>query len=303
MRDVVFQCPHCSKHLVIDGAGVGRTIKCNDCHRPVKVPPPAFEFVCPWCFWELSAPDKLAEQIVHCPSCAQEVQIPYESAVQARREDFPAAEEPAALAVPPVKCPNCGAAVRQSDAKFCVACGLELRTGKKTVAGAPPGGKGGDDGRRKCPFCAEEILAAAVKCRHCGEFVQGRPHGPTPHRNSARLFARELGKGRFLFGGALEQVFDAAERAIHDLKYEIEAIDKAHGLLHFKVRTNAKSWTGREMSLLVSDHGDQSCSVDISGRRTAAGPVLQVNDWGESAGVARSIYTKMEELLVHGITP
>ncbi|HEV2117915.1 MAG TPA: hypothetical protein VGR48_17905 [Terriglobales bacterium] len=24
---------------------------------------------------------------------------------------------------------------------------------------------------RKCAFCAEEILAAAKKCRHCGEFV------------------------------------------------------------------------------------------------------------------------------------
>lgn len=24
---------------------------------------------------------------------------------------------------------------------------------------------------RKCPFCAEEILADAKKCKHCGEFV------------------------------------------------------------------------------------------------------------------------------------
>jgi len=26
-----------------------------------------------------------------------------------------------------------------------------------------------------CPACAEEILAAAVKCKHCGEFLDGRP--------------------------------------------------------------------------------------------------------------------------------
>jgi len=26
-------------------------------------------------------------------------------------------------------------------------------------------------GPRKCSFCAEEILADAKKCRHCGEFV------------------------------------------------------------------------------------------------------------------------------------
>ncbi len=66
-------------------------------------------------------------------------------------------------------CRHCGREAATTK-QNCMYCGLGL-TRAKTA--------------RRCPFCAEEIQADAVKCRHCGEFVDARFRQGQPQPGAA----------------------------------------------------------------------------------------------------------------------
>jgi len=49
---------------------------------------------------------------------------------------------------------------------------------------------------KKCPFCAEEIQDDAIKCKHCGEFLDRRKAALLQH--SAVLLSHDVYCNRFL---------------------------------------------------------------------------------------------------------
>jgi len=95
----------------------------------------------------------------------------------------------------------------------------------------------------------------------------------------------------------LERVFGAALQAVRALGYKIDSLDKVNGLLTFKTGMSWKSWVGQEMSILIIDNGNNTCTVDISGKRNQSGVVIQVYDWGEASGIAKKVFAEIDQFL------
>jgi len=66
---------------------------------------------------------------------------------------------------PRVRCIQCSRMVSATET-FCELCGYRLPVG---VLVAPP-----ESDLINCPFCAEDIKKEAIKCKHCGEFLDAR---------------------------------------------------------------------------------------------------------------------------------
>ena len=103
-------------------------------------------FQCPKCDKSLAVDERGAGRWINCPDCGNAITIPQPNAKLARA--IPVAD----IAV------------------------IAKNTGASDVANNP---------MRKCPFCAEEIRAEAIKCKHCGSMINEESpvkEVPTPTR-------------------------------------------------------------------------------------------------------------------------
>ncbi|QDZ39818.1 hypothetical protein FRE64_07610 [Euhalothece natronophila Z-M001] len=104
------------------------------------------------------------------------------------------------------------------------------------------------------------------------------------------------------FDKTFDQVFYTSLKAVKDLGYKIEKIDKDSGSINFKTGLSWNSWLGQFMSISISNETNDSIEVSISGVRNKLFIFglkldLQIYDWDESKKIAHKVFEKMENHL------
>ena len=111
---------------------------------------------CPSCGKTLSAPESAVGKKAKCPSCGQIMIVP--EAVHEAEEWYATEPEPS---TPPGPQSASGPSQNWPD---------EVEGSESAPTATGPG----DESRRPCPVCGEQIIATAAKCRFCGAIFDHR---------------------------------------------------------------------------------------------------------------------------------
>jgi uncharacterized Zn finger protein (UPF0148 family) len=167
---VSYGCPHCDSHLKSPVEDIGKADFCPDCNRQFVVPG-AKE-------WQISLDSQKAaanarEVEKHAKAAAREVEkharaVAVEAEKQARRLKEEQEERQRIAREQSEAARHLGTPTSQPPPQEIVRAELV------------PSGPFPTSQTRRCPYCSEEILASAIKCKHCGEFLDGRSRQSAP---------------------------------------------------------------------------------------------------------------------------
>lgn len=141
---------------------------------------------CEHCNTSIKFPADKAGRTVKCPKCAEQITLPEASSPVETTPPPPSSDSPPAVQDEfrsnSASTPIVAATVdhpRSLNEQKAAAQESPPRKSRSGPDWRPDGPKINSpeprpDPTKRCPFCAETILLAAVKCKHCGEFVDGR---------------------------------------------------------------------------------------------------------------------------------
>jgi len=174
-RDLLFACPNCSKHLVMDDEGAGRTIKCPDCQESIVTPKPSIFFKCSSCNCYLSAPSEMEGKVRECPNCQKDVIL------QVGMKEGKT-----------YTCPKCSGDLLINENEIdtstdrmvqCLQCNATI----KITAKQP------NSSSSNCPKCGLIASADACYCQKCGTNIKSGYQPPLPNHDKLKIKTNEPG--------------------------------------------------------------------------------------------------------------
>jgi len=197
MADIEFNCPKCQHRLVVDGRGAGKKVKCPKCSGELIIPTPEPSptgIACPKCGVISPTPDakfcmkcganlQLSSEPVKCPNCSADLPLTQERYEAMTGSDIHCFKCNNSFAIPfdaPQSQP-----LTLRDKSNSIGASVMAQQGKSNIAvsksaNIPDFKRPRSSQERSCPYCGEQILVVAKKCKHCGEFLNGalRPNSP-----------------------------------------------------------------------------------------------------------------------------
>jgi len=137
----------------------------------------SLSFACPTCHGHFQVPESLAGRTARCKQCGAQLLVPEQATVHAVQpaesgQEIHGGGTASDHPPTPDATPEVSAAAASSTAE--------------------------DTDTKSCPFCAEPIKAAAIKCKHCGERLDGTPAAAVGHRIHVVLHRLKAGANQYI---------------------------------------------------------------------------------------------------------